>query len=892
MILRRLRVERIRRHNRPVEVYFDKGLTVIEGPNEIGKSTLFTAIEYGFFSRSSAGGADIKRLEPWDGSGLRPHIIIDFAFAGTEYRLDKDWSSAGRTIVSKLDAGGQPTTYLMDGADDWLLKIFAGEGASQGFREFKSTNFGLAHLLFARQGSIVLSADCDGLNETADGRLTELIGAVAQSDDETRIIDRIGRRLKEFWTPNNRRKTSAPSNALQLNAVTLKTNIQVIEAQRREFGDVGRQVDEADEELARARDARDRRGTEFKEMLPRVMAAAEARRILEGAERDLAEKKRLFDEIVNRLQQIGDCDRDREARIADLEPKETRLRDAELQKIQADGAFATATDAFSSANAADPDFETAQIAVERTRRAQIDRVEYDRWQSVVNDVSQIDVELEALAATSATENPTETDVRTLRESLDRRTAIERDLRDAETVVSIRALADLAVTEGATRHNISAGTFLELTGQRVAFSIPGVVDIEARGPIADVEALRVENGKLDGQLSAFARRFGSIDLDAITIMKFDAERREADRQRAKVRRQALLGQRDIIEVRVQVADLVSRIAIVGVGLDLATLEANLIELTALRDARRAAAHTAFQSAQTAVGIAHELVRSSETVFNAIRQRIGEVDATLGALLSGSDREALREKRVSADTASAEAVRLEAIARIAYEPYREFKDPAADLVRLQNEQKAHQDTVNRYENTVTTLRFRYDQLQQLGLFTRLTEFEDQLTAVESALTEACVEEDAILLLSQKLQKALGERRAGLASSIESRVVPWFERVTNTALVGFELGSKSEIDNVKLPFASAPVKFRELSTGAADQLGALVRLAFADLLANGEPLPVLLDDPLVNGDSRRRAAMLDILLEVSQRTQIIVFTCRREDYLGSGATIASIESAVGVP
>lgn len=73
--------------------------------------------------------------------------------------------------------------------------------------------------------------------------------------------------------------------------------------------------------------------------------------------------------------------------------------------------------------------------------------------------------------------------------------------------------------------------------------------------------------------------------------------------------------------------------------------------------------------------------------------------------------------------------------------------------------------------------------------------------------------------------------------------------------------------------------LSQGAADQLYLAVRLAICDMvLPKDRAIPILLDDALVNFDDGRMAAALDYLLEVSQRRQVLLFTCQRReaDYL----------------
>ena len=67
--------------------------------------------------------------------------------------------------------------------------------------------------------------------------------------------------------------------------------------------------------------------------------------------------------------------------------------------------------------------------------------------------------------------------------------------------------------------------------------------------------------------------------------------------------------------------------------------------------------------------------------------------------------------------------------------------------------------------------------------------------------------------------------------------------------------------------------------DQLYLAVRLAVCDLvLPAPQSAPLILDDALATFDDRRMAAALEVLLELSQRRQILLFTChtREASYL----------------
>jgi len=65
--------------------------------------------------------------------------------------------------------------------------------------------------------------------------------------------------------------------------------------------------------------------------------------------------------------------------------------------------------------------------------------------------------------------------------------------------------------------------------------------------------------------------------------------------------------------------------------------------------------------------------------------------------------------------------------------------------------------------------------------------------------------------------------------------------------------------------------LSTGTREQMWLALRLAYVErYCAAAEPLPVVLDDVLVNFDERRTTATLRALSEVTAVTQVLLFTC----------------------
>jgi len=64
--------------------------------------------------------------------------------------------------------------------------------------------------------------------------------------------------------------------------------------------------------------------------------------------------------------------------------------------------------------------------------------------------------------------------------------------------------------------------------------------------------------------------------------------------------------------------------------------------------------------------------------------------------------------------------------------------------------------------------------------------------------------------------------------------------------------------------------MSDGTADQLYLSLRIAALEKhFAASEPHPLILDDILINFDDRRAEATLEVLAELSEKTQVIYFT-----------------------
>jgi uncharacterized protein YhaN len=144
-----------------------------------------------------------------------------------------------------------------------------------------------------------------------------------------------------------------------------------------------------------------------------------------------------------------------------------------------------------------------------------------------------------------------------------------------------------------------------------------------------------------------------------------------------------------------------------------------------------------------------------------------------------------------------------------------------------------------------------------------------ALETALEQWRVHHLAGVLVRDTLTQFTQERQP-LVLAEASRM---FERVTEGRYVRVQRA----VDDEGLVVVQADGRVKspeELSRGAAEQLYLCVRLGLAEEFARrAEPMPLVMDDVLVNFDAARRWATAELLVEFSERHQILLFTCHEE-------------------
>lgn len=132
------------------------------------------------------------------------------------------------------------------------------------------------------------------------------------------------------------------------------------------------------------------------------------------------------------------------------------------------------------------------------------------------------------------------------------------------------------------------------------------------------------------------------------------------------------------------------------------------------------------------------------------------------------------------------------------------------------------------------------------------------------------EAISLAAQTLSDADAELQSRFSPALGRRAAEYLSRMTGGKYTDVAVARDFSV-LLRRTGEAAPRQALYLSAGTADLMYLAVRLAIVDLTLPGdEPCPIVLDDALVNLDSERREAAMELLGEIAKERQIILFTC----------------------
>jgi uncharacterized protein YhaN len=873
------------------EVEFAPGTTVVEGPNESGKTTLLAALDRLLFAQDTSRAKDIRQLQPKDRPESAPEVEAELTFGTTRVTYRKRWLHRPETIAKIRHDSGRVEHLAGGEAHERVIRLMEAH-----------VNVALWQALRVQQGR-------GWLDRIEPGRIPSLIRVLegmsdsARPDSGSSLMTRLAAEKQRYWTG------------------TWKKTKQYAEAER---------------ELAAARQAL--------ATLERERQSAEAQADeLVRVERERAGLREQAVEVGLRRERVEQAAKRVDEAVKAVGGAELATRSAQLDHDAAQLGWGARSKAVREAK----DAQAALASLERELQGQeeeVARLERQRKEASARCEEARRVRGAAEAAFRAAERHAELlSAQGRREGLIARLKQVRDLgaRRTELAPAVergRDLPDLLDAAERIATEVTAATArLEAQAPRVEVRATAPVRFEVDGDaiqlpadggrawtVGDRLSLRYRDLALDvvggvdaaeevrrqrdagDRLTAVLRDAGAESLEDLRgrVTQAAVHRSELDGVQEDLKR--LLGGETAEDLEGEVAVLSDRIADLECGRDLdRTLPPSEAE------ARRTAedADVRVRQARELEEAALDALRVAEAQWNTVlldrataatrldeaRQRAERLARELEADRA-VDPDEVREEALAAAAAALRAAREhEAALRT------ELEELGPEQVELERAQAAGAvDDVGRLireaDRRSDRLIGSLETIGGLGLDEQVAEAEATVLVAEAKLGRVATEASAVQLLMDLLEQ---ERQRAQRTYLQ----PYQEALERYGRLVFGPRFAVELDEELAVTArvdrGSALQVELLSIGAQEQLAILARAACARLAgSHGEPVPLVLDDAFGYSDPDRLRKLGAVLLDLSKTTQVLVMTCMPDRYRwAAGASVVHLErelepAAVGRP
>ena len=851
------------------------GVTIIEGDNEVGKSSIPEAIDLLLTERDDANKRSVKAVKPVH-QDVGTVVEIELSSGRYHFRYRKRWHRERETSLEILTPAKSQLTGRE--AHDRVRAILE-----------ETLDEGLWRALRLRQGTTIEQASFAG---GSLGRALDLAaGGTASGGNEDDLWGRITTEYERYWTPTGQmkaeRKEAATAVAESVERVAdLEEVLRSLEDDAKKVA----RLTEHDQTLAQKQAANNH---ELAGLLAQSDAISAQRNEVDrlGAQRDTAQANlRLAQaenerraELVRRLHDANETVVSNNAQITAAVPTQAQAAQ-QLADVERDVTAAQATLA---------EAETAH------RRAVADR-DYRRQQIETDQLSERHQRVVAAREDQAAARAT----------------VETSLVDDDLVQRIetahleRATAEAAATSGAATVDVEAlsAIQIEIDGQPVALAAGDQHRIEVGGSAQVV---------LPGTISMVVKAgTGAQDL-AERLRRAEADFAAACEQGAVA---GLAEARKVALARNDAAGALVRLE-KSIAQDLRDLTAELLAQKVDSLTQRVAAYSNGRSAEPPLpadfDAAQALAAQGERARQAAQDHLDRLSRDLTVATENVHRVeqggvAARARLEQADKAFSEATAALEVARqernddTVAEGYMAAEramgaclealtiaetslaaaDPGAVEDRRSNAEAVETRLANERhtnETSIRDLRARLHLRGEEGLAGKLD--IEKSTLLQRQMEHEQLEGRAVA--ARVLNDTFATRRAEAQQRYEA---PFREHIEQLGRLVFgptlEIELDADLSIARRTLDGISLDFDQLSIGAQEQLGMISRLACASIVASEGGAPVIFDDALGWSDPGRLAAMAAVIALAGRHGQILVLTCTPERYSDVGnATVIQL-------
>jgi len=841
----------------------DRGVVVVSGANEVGKSSMIEALDLLLHSKDRSNKKDVKQVKPIH-ADVGAEITAEISTGPYRFVYHKRFHKCCETQLTVLAPRREQLTG--DEAHERVLALLD-ETVDMDLWQAQ-------RVLQAASTAAVDLSGCDALSRALDAAAGE---AVQLSGAEPLLIDRIDAEYLRYYTPTGRptgewaaairRLREADDEVARCAAAVA----EVDDAVRRHAAltdDLSRLAEEradAAKRLTEARAAAEAVAALTQQLKQAEVVAGAADATHAATVAALTERRRLRADIDQRTAAIAELE------AAAAEALDELTTAAEVQEA----AEAAADEARAAVEASQARVDAARRVVERAS----DRDEANRLETRLDKLGAAGRELESVDRELAGIMTTDDTMRAIEAAA---IAVERAAGQAELAsahIELVAIADVevrldgdpvAIEAGGTwAASVSSPTDIEVPGLLRARVVPGTPASDSRARLGAAQEI----------LTAALAQARVADVASARLL--DERRRQliASRENLNATFEALAGADAVDELRTRLGEL----------RDGEHVEPDLWDTGAADPAAaRADLDAAVAAHKQAIADCETHRKVAEAAAKRLGDRTTRAKVGRGMLTAAQTELAAARERLTLQRATAAddelAVKAEADGEEARRAIGLVAELGAELARSAPDTvtAALNDAVRRADS----LGCRHDEasgaLREVTAQLKVYGTEGRKGQLDAAQTEREHAEAEYLRMHRRA------RAAQLLRSVMTRhrdatrlryVDPFRNQVERLGRIVFGDSFEVEIDSAlricSRTLAGRTVPYESLSGGAKEQMGIVARLASAALVAKDDSVPVVIDDALGFTDPDRLIKMGTVFNAVGGDGQVIVLTCSPQRY-----------------
>ena len=897
MKLRSLTLNQFKKFTAPTRLNgIGDGLNVVVGPNEMGKSTLLDALHAVLFEKYSAKAQAIKALQN-DRNQAAPVVQLAFELDDGPYQITKRFIKKSYARLSCPDG----RNLEGDAAEDTLRSLL--DFHEPGKTGAKPESIGMWNVLWVQQGhSFGALAIPESARSSLHSALESEVGQVLGGRRGRALPAAIEKQLGQLITKKNNRPRGEYQELIA-RVEMVRKELDEIRARRKNLTRTLIDLEHAQQNLKRLsageRDRADKK--ELKDARQRHSQLAKLEARIEGAVTELKLRKLT-------LKQVRQAVEERKQLKAEIKAEETALEEVGQQLTEGLGQEKKEQSKIDELRAAVRQSEEAVTEADesetRSRRV-LGAVERQSWvrglESQYEKAKSAEKRQREVHQAAAAILVTDEAIKGIRKAAQGLETVQSRLNAAATLISFDMIPG-----GSTGMEVD-GEPLATDRSSVHAVEPVTITVPGHGRITVEPAIKNRDKLLSQQRGAISKLTEALD-DSAAKSVADAEDQYAERKK-------LLGDAELARQEVELHAPATNDYQAGAqaladyikGLRQA-LNREMNELDLQELPTRQEAEAALRTAQEHANAAQGDLNTARAALSGPEETMGRIKKEIGTLQGRYDVRRERLEKLKAQVVQAEEDRSDNALQTDIEIARNAFSEQQTVIRLLDGQRT--------DETLPHLEVRIDRLEKVlkerrkkreKLNVEVATLKSRVEAAEGAGLDEVVENKARELELMEEEKRRQDREVKVLSLLletllsaeqaakEQYLSPVLKRVRPYLRHLFP-GAKIRLDeNLQITGIVRDVGYEEnfdhLSMGTQEQIAVLVRLAFAEMLAEqGRPATLVLDDALVFSDDRRMNRIFDILNMAAQNVQVIVFTCREQLFENLGGRHLSLEPAGG--